>query len=235
MNSMRDDKSVDIESTLKNVPLFEGLSEGEIARMARSTREIRLARGRLLFRKGDACNGLHLLFHGQVKLACTSAQGNEKVVEVVQSGQSLGEANLFMETPYSVFAEALVDSRVLHVAKEAIFQVLHCESRFACRMLTGMAMRQYRLMTDIEAYALHTGKQRVIGYLMGELEGSQRDSSNVVLNLPVKKGVIASRLSLTQEHFSRILHELADQGLIMVAGKSISIPSVPALNEHLPA
>ena len=39
------------------------------------------------------------------------------------------------------------------------------------------------------------------------------------------KGVIASRLNLTQEHFSRILHELSESGLITVDGRTIRIPS----------
>jgi CRP-like cAMP-binding protein len=46
--------------------------------------------------------------------------------------------------------------------------------------------------------------------------------------------VIASRLNLTQEHFSRILHELSSLGLIVVEGKRIRIPSVPKLKNFQP-
>ena len=88
-------------------------------------------------------------------------------------------------------------------------------------------------MTDVEAYSLHSGTQRVIGYFMHELLESQHGEEHVVLELSSSKGVIASRLNLTQEHFSRILHDLSDLGLIVVEGKRIRIPSVPKLQKHL--
>jgi CRP-like cAMP-binding protein len=154
------------------------------------------------------------------------------VVEVVQEGESFGEACMFMDAPHLVFAQTLADSRVLHVSKEAIFEGMHRHFRFARKMLAGMAMRQHQVLSDIEAYSLHTGRQRVINYLIRELQEFRETCSSAVLNLSVRKGIIASRLNLTQEHFSRLLHELTDLGLIVVCGKSIRIPSVPALIRH---
>ena len=55
---------------------------------------------------------------------------------------------------------------------------------------------------------------------------------DVVLELAANKGVIASRLNLTQEHFSRILHDLIGLGLIVVDGKRILIPSMSKLQKH---
>jgi len=102
-------------------------------------------------------------------------------------------------------------------------------------MLAGMAMRLHQLMTDVEAYSLHSGTQRVIGFIMNEVPVNQHGDDNVVLELPASKGTIASRLNLTQEHFSRILHDLSSLGLIVVEGKRICIPSVPKLKKHQPA
>ena len=55
---------------------------------------------------------------------------------------------------------------------------------------------------------------------------------NVSITLPTNKGVIASRLNLTQEHFSRILHELSELGLIVVEGRKIHIPNATKLRQH---
>ena len=52
------------------------------------------------------------------------------------------------------------------------------------------------------------------------------------MTLSTNKGVIASRLNLTQEHFSRILHELTELGLIVVEGRRIHIPNVANLRKH---
>ena len=52
------------------------------------------------------------------------------------------------------------------------------------------------------------------------------------MQLHVSKAVIASRLNLTPEHFSRILHDLTEQQLIEVHGRSITILTVENLRRY---
>ena len=223
---------INVEALLTHIPLFNGLAPEEISRIARSTREIHASKGDILFHKGDACTGFHLLVYGQVKLAFTSQQGSEKVVEILQQGQSFGEAVMFMDKPYIVFAQALTDSLLLHVSKQAVLDELERDHNLTRKMLAGMAMRLHQLMNDVESYSLHSGKQRIIGYLLRELSEADQNGTAVAVTLPTNKGVIASRLNLTQEHFSRILHELTELRLIVVEGRKIHIPSVASLKKH---
>ena len=230
--TMHGNHPINIEALLTHIPLFNSLAPEEISRIARGTREIHVSKGDILFHKGDLCTGFHLLVYGQMKLAFTSQQGSEKVVEILTQGQSFGEAILFMDKPYIVFAQALTDSLLLHVSKAAVYEELERDHSLCRKMLAGMAMRLHQLMTDVESYSLHSGKQRIIGYLLRELPESEHDGINVAVTLPTNKGVIASRLNLTQEHFSRILHELTELGLIVVEGRKIHIPSVVRLRKH---
>lgn len=229
---MQSSHPINIEALLTHIPLFNGLAPEEISRIARSTREITTNKGGILFHKGDPCSGFHLLVYGQIKLAFTSPQGNEKVVEILSQGQSFGEAVMFMDKPYIVFAQALTDSLLLHVSKAAVFDELARDHNLCRKMLAGMAMRLHHLMNDVESYSLHSGKQRIIGYLLRELNESEQNGTNVSVTLSTNKGVIASRLNLTQEHFSRILHELTELGLIVVEGRRIHIPNVANLRKH---
>lgn len=229
---MRDHLSISIESLLAHVPLFNGLTPEEMARVARSSYEINAQKGEIIFHRGAACTGFYILVYGQVKLSFTSAQGNEKIVEVLQQGQSFGKEVMFLDKPHLLSAQTLADSLVLHVSKASIFEEMARNHDFARKMMARMAMRLHQLMTDVESYSLHSGKQRIIAYLIGELDENQLDATDVVIELAINKGIIASRLNLTQEHFSRILHELTGLGLIAVEGKKIRIPSVPKLNKH---
>lgn len=229
---MQSSHPINIEALLTHIPLFNGLAPEEIARIARATREVNVNKGGILFHKGDTCTGFHLLVYGQVKLAFTSPQGNEKVVEILSQGHSFGEAIMFMEKPYIVFAQALSDSLLLHVSKQAVFDELQRDHNLCRKMLAGMAQRLHQLMNDVESYSLHSGKQRIIGYLLRELPESEENGKNVSVTLSTNKGVIASRLNLTQEHFSRILHELTELGLIVVEGRKIHIPCVTKLRKH---
>ncbi|WP_068635178.1 Crp/Fnr family transcriptional regulator [Thauera butanivorans] len=220
---------------LRHASLFQGLGCGEIARFARGVREIRAAKGEILFHRGDTCTGFHLILSGQIKLAFTSSEGNEKVVDILRPGQSFGEAVMFMDKPYVVMAQALTDSALLHIGKQVLFEEMSNDPDFCHKIIAGLSQRLHRLMGDVESYSLRSGRERIIGYLLREEElgGECSGTGRVSIRLPTSKGTIASRLNLTQEHFSRILHELTSSGLIEVEGRTIHIPDIERLRSSL--
>lgn len=212
-----------IQEFLKNVPLFRELTDAELDRIAAGTAQVRAPAGTILFRRGEPCSGFHVIVYGQVKLAFGAADGAEKVVEILGPGSSFGEAVMFLEKPYVVFAEALADSLLLAIGKAGVFAELERNSRFARKMLAGLALRLHGLVHDLEAYTLRSGTQRVIGYLLRDYSEEGEPRAPVEVALATSKGVLASRLNITREHFSRILHDLSGAGLIEVHGRIIRI------------
>jgi CRP-like cAMP-binding protein len=221
---------IPVEQFLANLPLFSDLTTEEIARVAAGTRRLYAGKGEPIFHRGQACEGFHVVLYGQVKLFVTSPQGGEKVIEIMGPGISFGEAILFMDMPYVVSAQALKDSLLLHVSKSVVFEELDRDPRFAKRLLAGMSRKLHQLVRDVEAYSLRSGVERVIGYLLrDEAEGG---SASLSLTLPANKMIVASRLNLTPEYFSRILHELEDAGLLAIDGRTLRVPDVEKLRNH---
>lgn len=220
---------IDVGDILANLPLFRQLGPGDIAHLAQGCRELRPRKGEIVFQKGDPSHGFYVVAHGQIKLAFPSAQGAEKVVEIIGAGGSFGEAVMFMEKPYPLFAQTLADSLLLHISKQALFDAIAHDSVFARKMLAGLSIRLHGLIQDVEAYSSLSGAQRLVGYLLQHESGAH---GALELDLPASKQVIASRLNLTPETFSRILHHLTDAGLIRVEGRRISIPDVDALRRY---
>jgi CRP-like cAMP-binding protein len=223
---------VDVGGMLAQLPLFQQLRDSEIQSLAAGTREIELAKGQMLFQKGYVLDGFYVVVDGQIKLAFSSVQGNEKVVALIGSGQCFGEAIMFLEMPSPVFAQALADSCVLYIAKQGLFAAINSDSAFACRMLAGLSMRLHSLIQDVEDYSLRSSTQRVIGFLL-QLVGSAAKSA-AECELPASKHVIASRLNLTPETLSRILHNLTEFGLIAVKGKKITVLDAERLKRFNP-
>lgn len=213
-----------VQAFLANLPMFSEMSTEELDRVALGTTAIYAGKGETVCRTGDPCNGFHVVIYGQVKLGFTSPQGIEKVVEIIRPGQSFGEALMFLDKPYIVFAQALADSMLLHVAKQTVFEQLDRHPGFARRMLSGLSRRLHGLVRDVEAYTLRSGAERVIGYLLGDVpDDAAASGAPVEVNLTPGKSVIASRLNMTPEHFSRILHDLAANGLVEVNGRTIRV------------
>jgi len=213
-----------VQAFLAKLPMFAEMSPEELDRIAAGTLAVHAAKGEHVCRMGDPCTGFHVVVYGQVKLGFTSPQGIEKVVEIIRPGQSFGEALMFLDKPYIVFAQALADTLLLHVAKRAVYDELGRDPGFARRMLSGLSRRLHGLVRDVEAYTLRSGAERVIGYLLSELPDTPAcEGAALEVNLSPGKSVIASRLNMTPEHFSRILHDLAAQGLIEVNGRNVRI------------
>jgi CRP-like cAMP-binding protein len=221
-------QDIKVHAFLANLPLFKEASAEEIKRIAQGTRSVHASRGETLFHKADTPEGFYLVVYGQVKLAFISPQGADKVVEIIGPGMSFGEAVMFLEMPHVVYAQTLADSLLLHVSKTVVFNELECNANFARKMLGGLSRRLHGIITDVEAYCMHSGAQRVIGYLLRDAEQAEGNAQADVM-LPTNKGVIASRLNLTPQHFSRILHELTQAGLVTVDGRTIHIADVDRL------
>lgn len=224
-------RTLDISHLLSRLPLFQELSAEHIDELVADCRERRLSKGEMLFQKGDMAKGFFLVVFGQIKLAFPSLQGNEKVVEICGPRQSFGEAVMFMQRPYPVFAEALMDSLVLHIASQRVFDLLQRDHSFACRMLAGLSMRLHSLVQDVETYSLRSSAQRVVGYLLQLIPIGDEWNDSFEISLPTSKQVIASRLNLTPETLSRIFHDLSSNGLIEVQGKQILIKSLRRMRE----
>jgi len=222
---------LEIPQILARLPLFQNLAPEQIAVLETACRERRLSKGEMLFQKGDLAKGFFVVVFGQIKLAFPSSQGNEKVVEILGPQQSFGEAVMFMGCPYPVFAEALVDSLLLHISSAPVFELLETDPLFARRMLAGLSTRLHSLVQDVETYSLRSSAQRVVGYLLQHCPEDESGESAFDILLPTSKQVIASRLNLTPETLSRIFHDLSSNGLIGVSGKHITINDVRRLRE----
>ena len=229
-------RSFDLPRYLSVLPLFNELSAPELQRISQGSQLRRLARGDMVFRVGQPCAEFHVTVMGQVKLFAISAAGQEKVIELVGPGNSFAEALMFTGRPYIINAQALTDTLLLTISKDAVLTEIGHDPNFALRMLAGISRRLHGLVHDVEAYALHSGLQRVIGYLLRDLDlGEHADEGVVVVSLPVSKATIASRLSLTPEFFSRVLHELEAAGLIEIDKRDIRILDSRRLAAYQPA
>jgi CRP-like cAMP-binding protein len=226
-------RSFDLPRYLSVLPLFTDLSRPELERLALGCQLRRLSRGDTVFRVGEPCEEFHVTVTGQIKLFAISPSGQEKVIELVGPGNSFAEALMFTGKPYIINAQALTDTLLLTVTKDAVVGEIERDPRFAMRMLAGISRRLHGLVHDVEAYALHSGVQRVIGYLLRDQIAEDCVSGEIItVSLPVSKATIASRLSLTPEYFSRVLHELEAAGLVRIDKRDVHILDVKRLSAY---
>jgi len=192
--------------------LCSRLNESQLTRLGQSAVRVRLAENEILFEQGDPAKRFYLVVSGQIKLYRMSPSGTEKIIEIVTSGHTFAEALMFMDFPiYPVSASALQPATLISVDAHDFRSILR-DSLDTCFLIMGdMSQRLRGLVQEIDDLTLQSATCRVAGYF---LNASRAGGNALALDLP--KQVLASRLSVTPETFSRILRKLSDQGIIAV-------------------
>ena len=221
-----------MQALLSSVPLFAGLTPKSLERLARSARQIHAPKGTLLFRAGETPAGLYSVLSGLVKIAVPTAPEQEKVVALLGSGRSFGLSATFAHEPHIVSAAAVHDTVIVHVPKAQVLAAMKKDPEFACEIAASLSRRLRELLTEVRSSTAESGIQRTVTFLLGELPQTVGDGA-ATITLPAKKRIIASRLALTGEHFSRILHELTSARLISVDGPKVTIKDVSRLRKYV--
>jgi len=199
--------------------LFRQLTDEQLERVARRARMVRVSEGGPLFEQGDAAERFFLVLEGQVKLYRLSPSGNEKVIEVVTPGSTFAEALMFLDRPhFPVGAVALTDAVVISVDSKDFAQMLRSSVETCFLLLGDLSQRLRGLIREIDDLSLQSATSRVAGYFLKKAPPEKEE-----FDLEVAKGVIASRLSVTPETFSRIVKKLHAEGAVTVSGSRIRI------------
>ncbi len=211
---------------LAALPLFKSIDAATVGRLAAATTRCSLKRGQRVFGQGEILTGMYVVVYGEVRLLARAADRPERLTGVVRPGHSFGEPMMFLERPAPVDAEAATDALVLHVPKQAVFDEIERNPLFARRIIASLSERVEAMVQEADRRAMGSGRERLIDYLVRNAAG---EAGAALVQLPAPKAAIASHLHLTPEHFSRILHELAGDGLLQVHGRRIDVPDVQRL------
>jgi len=212
-----------IPDLLAAQPLFRELPPADLNSLSTATELLRPLKGEFLFHRGDAARGFYIVVHGQIKLAMPAQPEMEKVVDLLGPGKSFGAAIMFLEGRYPVSAQAVADSSVLLIPSRALLPAIERTPLLARRMLAGLSMKLHGLIKDVEEYSVQSALERVLGFLGGLVMSAETSVPPIQIRLPASKRVIASRLNLTPETFSRLLHKLTEQGIIEVQGRVLIV------------
>lgn len=210
--------------------LFSVLNEAQLKRVIHSTCLVQLSEGQALFTEGQQAEHFYLVVDGYIKLFRTSRKGNEKIIEIANKGTVFAEAVIFMEQArYPVSATAVTDCQLYRFSNEVYVDLLSGSQKLCFALFFDLCERLHQLLHEVDLLSLHHARYRVVEYLNHELGNG--GPGRIVLG--VDKKTIASRLSITPETLSRILHELANDDIVSVFGKTIEVHDLPRFRSYL--
>lgn len=208
---------------LGQAPLLRDLPLGELAELALVTRNVELREGQFLFQADLRPGAFFHVLSGQIKLGLGSDGGDEKILEVHARGESFGLAELFSTVSHTTFAQASASSSLLAIPKAGLLAAMERSPELCRTILTALADAATRLERDVAAYCMHSARRRVLDYLLHRAAVVPGNTNGTTVRLDMRKHLIAARLSLTPESFSRALRDLSVSGLISVSGRLVTL------------
>jgi len=208
-----------LKRILANTTLFRMLDERQLEEVTTATQPIRATTNTCVVNQGDAPKGVYVVVYGQVKVGFDRKDGSEKTLAILGQNKCFGLGEMLLDREHLAFVKTTTDSMLLHTTREKVLEVAKDNFGFAQELMVCVGRQLYTLTRDIESYSLQTAKQRLAGYLLRQSEYQAGDTVELIAS----KTLVASRLSLTPETLSRLLHDFSSDGLINVMGRRIKI------------
>ncbi|GAO36874.1 Crp/Fnr family transcriptional regulator [Sulfuricella sp. T08] len=211
---------------IRQCTLFAPLSDAELKQVASHGHLVELNAGQIIFSQGESCHQFYLVQRGMIKLYRLSVDGTEKVMDLAAPKQLFAEAVMFTGK-YPLHAAAIEPSTVFAFDCMNFIALLKNNNELCFILMSSMSHCLNGMINEIDRLTLHSGTQRLAEYLLEQVPEGVMQSSCIRLLVP--KLVIASRLGIQPETFSRIMARLRSDGMIETHNDTILLKDLDAL------
>jgi CRP/FNR family transcriptional regulator, dissimilatory nitrate respiration regulator len=206
-------------------PLFKAMGPAIARAMIHGRAPRTYARGETVFEEGDPADGFFCMIEGWAKLYRLREDGEEVIVAIFSGTETFAEVAMFLGGRYPASCEAASSARILKIDATKLRQAVLDQPQLAFDMLAAASVRLRQLVDEIEQLKAKSAPQRIAGFFVKQ---TPLASGPARIALPYEKALIASRLGMKPESFSRALGKLAELGVV-VERESVSIGDVARL------
>lgn len=213
---------------LKAVPFFAELKNEDVYQLLQNARVKLSPKGALLYLHGDMADSFYVMLSGWVKLFRQAPDGDESVISALTRGDVFGESALLSEkATYAASCQVVEDATVLVIPGTAMREMVSKNNDVTLAVLASMSSQMNQLNLHIEHLTVMNAAQRVGCFLLRMC--ADQKYGTVALSFPYDKSLVAARLGMKAETFSRALKQLRNEAGVIVQGTSVVLKDVGTL------
>lgn len=201
---------------LERSSVFSALTAQDKASLAVEMRDVHLARGQLLFSRGDPSQQVYLVVHGRVRFSVLTAEGREISFSHAVAGDVFGEIAALEDVPRSADATAIVRTHLKVVEYSTFRRLLSANSDFAFSIIKLLCGRLRSLSNHYEAVGLLPVEVRVARLLFEMLSEAERAEQDGRRTLPfdLPQNELGLLVGTTRQRMNAALTTLERAGAI---------------------
>lgn len=193
-----------------------GATELKALIAGRKIRQVR--KKQVLFYDGDVPSGIYLVMEGSIKTIKLAEDGRELMTGLFGANDYIGVNALLLDEPFSETAEAVEDTAVCLLPKDAVLTLLDRYPDVAQEFLKILANNIREKEEQLLELAYNSVRKRLANILV-KLNKHHGDK----LNYKISREELASMAGMATETVSRTLSDFKDEGLIEKKGAQINI------------
>jgi CRP/FNR family cyclic AMP-dependent transcriptional regulator len=198
---------------------FEVIKETLLRELAEHGRITTFNKGELLIREGERGETLFILLRGRVKVFSANNEGKELILDTLGPGDTLGEMTLD-EGVRSASVEALEPTTCSVVTRDEMKRYITSNPDFALQLITHLIGRTRIAVENLKRMALLNVHGRLTS-LLTSLTPKQQGVGFITEKLSQQQ--LAERVGASRDMVSRILHDLAADGYVVIHSKQIEV------------
>ncbi len=200
--------------SLGAIKIFEGISPGELEKLARGFRWKRYSAGQQIISHLDESTDVFLVIEGTVRVVIYSREGKEVAFRDITVGEYFGELAAIDGLPRSATIVAIDDSIIASMSAETFWQVLRSYPDAATCLLKDLTESVRTLTERIFEFSALAVKNRIHAELLRLVRGHMTGENEAVISPAPTHTEIAGRISTRRESVARELSDLARNGLV---------------------
>jgi CRP/FNR family transcriptional regulator len=223
-----------LAATLRRVPLFNDLSESELALIGEKVSVHRYGTGVVVFTEGDRCRELLIIQEGSVKMLKTAPTGRQQLISIERPGNTLSEVPVFDGGPYPATAQTINPVTLLRLDADHFQRICRQHPEVALKVIKVLGHRLRRLGKLVEDLSFATVRDRLISHLARLAEENGRHTSRgIEFELTENNEELAARLGTVRELISRNLGRLHGEGWIEMRSRTVNVPDLVGLKKEI--
>jgi CRP/FNR family cyclic AMP-dependent transcriptional regulator len=218
---------------LRDVSLFDGLSEEALQGLTSVARGVALRPGQVLFVQGDASNGCYPVLDGALRVSHFSADGHETVLAILGKGDVVGEMGLFNAAPRSATVTAQTECELAFIGTAEFIRTADADPGIYRHLLKLLSAR-LRVTNDAVSAASTlplSGRLARVLLLLSETFGHPLAGERILIRQKLTQSDLCSMTGSARENVSRQLSEWRREELIGRISSYYCLNDVEALRQ----
>lgn len=207
---------------LARVPLFSGLSEEELERIAQVAVPRAFPKGARVFHEGDTSDACYIVRSGEVRVTREHSDGRAIALATLGPGEIVGELAMLDGEVRSASVEALTAIELLAISAADMRGLLERNPGITAKLVVALTRRVRATNERVARQSFQTVPSRVAGVL-SQLVAEEGEDGGPGLTIRMNQADLAQLAGTSRESVSRFLAVLDRAGVVRVGRGRVTV------------